>query len=109
MDELNSFDAIKAFDIVDKTRTAYSFDRYGSEEWAKCVLFLHAQNYSLKAIEYILRSKHMRWASDQFGATKSGFIMYYIGVGNNSGKRLINEMLRDDLLPEDIYRTEVQS
>ena len=49
--------------LTQKTQDAFSASRYG-DEWGKIIGFLLEKELSPEAIEWILRSKHMRWAGD---------------------------------------------
>jgi len=51
-------------EIAARTEDAYSADRYGSNEWAACAMLLLERGYSEIETEWVLRSKHMRWAAD---------------------------------------------
>ena len=46
---------------------AYSFDRYGAENWARCTRALLKMGFSLENVESIVRSKWTRWAADEGG------------------------------------------
>lgn len=64
-------------EIAARTEDAYSADRYGSNEWAACAMLLLERGYSEIETEWVLRSKHMRWAADmslngQYGQTGEG-------------------------------------
>jgi hypothetical protein len=50
--------------MAEKTKTAYSYDRYGNGEWANCTRWLYEQLNDWDKVETVLRSKWMRWASD---------------------------------------------
>lgn len=52
-----------------RTQDAYSFDSYGPEAWMNAIRLL-APFYTEEEVEWILRSKYMRWAADEFGARK---------------------------------------
>ena len=49
-----------------RTQDAYSFDRYGAEAWMQAIRLL-IELYTEEEVEWILRSKYMRWAADRFG------------------------------------------
>lgn len=51
---------------------AYSFARYGIAAWRKCTTYL-LKRYTLEQTEVILRSKIMRWASDENGGSLAKF------------------------------------
>lgn len=53
--------------LLERTRDAYSFDRYGATAWANAIRLLDAEGYTEDEIEWILCSKYMRWAADHFG------------------------------------------
>lgn len=46
-----------------RTQDAYSFDSYGPEAWMNALRLL-APFYTEEEVEWILRSKYMRWAID---------------------------------------------
>ena len=48
-----------------RTQDAYSFDRYGAEAWMQAIRLL-IELYTEEEVEWILRSKYMRWAADHF-------------------------------------------
>jgi hypothetical protein len=50
--------------IINDTRDAYSFDRYGVREWTRCIKMLAKRGYKPIEIEEIMRSKWTRWAGD---------------------------------------------
>ena len=90
---INSFDAIYAAELARKTNDAYSFDRYGYDEWFAITCFLWENNYTQEAIEEVVRSKHMRWSADaREDATLNGFKEYY-----KKYKTSINEFLDGEL------------
>jgi hypothetical protein len=51
-------------EIATRTEDAYSADRYGRNEWAACAMLLLERGYTEAETEWVLRSKHMRWAAD---------------------------------------------
>ena len=53
-----------ATEIAKQTSDAYSFDRYGIDEWTGIAHFLLSMDVSPEVTEWVLRSKHMRWAAD---------------------------------------------
>jgi len=53
--------------ILEETESAYSFDRYGEEEWLKCIEFMEQSNFKENEAIWVLRSKHMRWNADGCG------------------------------------------
>lgn len=52
--------------ILRNTETSYSYERYGLDSWKKCIKFLKSLNLNDKEVESFLKSKHMRWAADEF-------------------------------------------
>ena len=49
------------------TADAYSFDRYGQDAWLQSIRELSwTLGYDPVQVEWILRSKYMRWAADSF-------------------------------------------
>jgi hypothetical protein len=54
---------LRALAMAEKTSDAYSFERYGEKSWLANTKFLLAK-YTEEQVEWILRSKHMRWAAD---------------------------------------------
>ncbi len=50
--------------LVTKTADAYSFDRYGVQEWRRATRLLIDRGLDDRQIEAILRSKWTRWAAD---------------------------------------------
>lgn len=52
-----------ALALAERTRDAYSVDRYVS--WSACAEMILLLGYSEDEAEAILRSKWMRWAADQ--------------------------------------------
>jgi len=51
--------------LAEKTKDAYSHDRYGKKSWLAQTKFLLTK-FTEEQVEWILRSKHMRWAADKF-------------------------------------------
>lgn len=54
----------KINDIIQRSLGAYSFDRYGKRLWKASIKFLLDEGYDEASIQWILLSKHMRWAAD---------------------------------------------
>lgn len=50
--------------LAAETADAYSFDRYGETEWRKTATSLLARDWTRAEVEWVLRSKFMRWAAD---------------------------------------------
>ena len=83
--------------IAENTSGAYSVDRYG-EVWEEIIAFLLGDGVSQAAIEWILKSKHMRWAGDRMEPNMNvdSFIDYYETDQNGilatlSGETWMNE------------------
>ena len=57
---------IDPLEMLERTRDAYSFDRYGEEAWLNAISLL-SLIYNEAEVEWILYSKYMRWAADRFG------------------------------------------
>jgi hypothetical protein len=53
----------KAKALAEKTSDAYSADRYGKRSWLANTKYLLA-HFTEVQVEWILRSKNMRWAAD---------------------------------------------
>lgn len=72
-------------DLVERTKDAYSFDRYSS--WKACVRLLNKRGYSEIEIEAVLRSKWMRWAGDrstnEYGQVTSGDLARFLDDPQN--------------------------
>lgn len=56
--------AAQAIIIADATETAYMNCLYGPKNWMAAIKYLLSIGLSPLECEVILRSKHMRWASD---------------------------------------------
>jgi hypothetical protein len=92
--DINSFNSIIAHDIAADTADAYMYASYGND-WSRVISLLLDEGYTQDEVKTIVRSKHMRWASDSHSASLHGFKFYYIGLPvRYSGKELINEMLK---------------
>jgi hypothetical protein len=88
---INSFEAIKAVDIAQKTNNAYMASDYGPQEWLAITVFLMEKDFNEYAIECVLRSKHMRWCSDGRDIqTCKEFVRYY-----NNNRSDVRRDLRD--------------
>lgn len=82
----NLFEIIKAADVVNATKDAYKYESFGYDEWYKCAVFLFEEGLCPEQVEYILRSKHMRWSEDYAFPDESDsecFISYYHANINN--------------------------
>jgi len=51
--------------LAEKTKDAYSYDRYGKASWLANIKFLLTK-FTEEQVEWIMRSKHARWAADAF-------------------------------------------
>ena len=51
--------------LAEKTKDAYSAERYGKKCWLAQTKFLLTK-FTEEQVEWVLRSKHMRWAADKF-------------------------------------------
>jgi len=51
-------------DLVTQTMDAYSFGRYGHENWIESIKNMQAMGITPTAIKFVLNSKHMRWNAD---------------------------------------------
>jgi hypothetical protein len=58
--------------IVQETKEAYSFERYGLDAWIQSIKNLYALGHTKKMIVKILYHKVMRWAADSFAEVKMG-------------------------------------
>jgi len=67
---------------------AYSRERYGENKWRHSIqkLLIH---FTPNQVEWILKSKHMRWAADMSETSR--------GVPQNAIERYINEGNLDDV------------
>lgn len=54
--------------VFQKTKDAYSFNRYAKSAWRGAIQYLRSIGLSDRQIEAVLRSKHMRWAADNSSA-----------------------------------------
>jgi len=83
--ETELFNILKAIEITTRTTDAYMYETYRHGEWTKCIAFLLNQGLSVNQIDWIVRSKHMRWADDlEDGETRSeAFENYYLTNRNS--------------------------
>lgn len=65
MTSLNERNKIAAKNIAKATEDAYMAKEYGTD-FERCAFFLLEKNFSENEVEMILRSKHMRWAGENF-------------------------------------------
>lgn len=56
------FKVVKATGLAAKTTGAYMYSIYGHKDWVQCIVFMMDIGIHEDLIEWILRSKHMRWA-----------------------------------------------
>lgn len=83
--------------VAKRTEDAYSFRHYRIREWTRIAQFLLDEEYSVDAVEQILRSKFMRWAADGCDdrwMTLEKFKPYF--HENQKGSNGIDAMLRDE-------------
>lgn len=88
--------------ITDKTRDAYSFERYAPGAWAARALLLLKRGLDAREVEAVLRSKHMRWArdlSDKSSNYTSADLERYL-VHNNNEARIIGKRALRELVAE---------
>lgn len=53
-----------AKEVAEKTKDAYSFDRYGKTAWLECAILFESWGLTAEEIEEQLRHKTMRWTAD---------------------------------------------
>ena len=70
--------------LMNKTEDAYSRERYGNQLWRTSIKYL-LKYYNTKQVEWILRSKHMRWAADAYENNK-GINKQTIQLWHKEGK-----------------------
>jgi len=84
-----------------KTRSGYSYDRYGISGWNGAIKVLINERLSDEQIEAFLLSKHMRWAGDadnkrKYGTCNGQTVKEYLA---NETKQqltdLVNELLEE--------------
>lgn len=69
------------------TTNAYMYEDYGEAEWQKIAQFLENEFELPRAgIEWMLRSKHMRWSSDARGIATCDEFKYYLRDYKPDGK-----------------------
>lgn len=54
----------QAEQIAAATQDAYSCDRYAPDQWVAVATLLLEEGATPAQVEWIMRSKHMRWAGD---------------------------------------------
>jgi hypothetical protein len=68
--------------VADRTKDAWSVERYGALRWRACAKMLLARGFTEREAEAILRSKWTRWAADNskhpYGYTTSADLSRYI-------------------------------
>jgi hypothetical protein len=84
-----------ARELADKTSDAYSFSRYGMDSWTEIASLMLDQGSSEDVVEWVLRSKHMRWAADHMPDFNeeiglAGFEYYLKRNTNDIQKDLVN-------------------
>ena len=57
-----------------ETQDAYSFSRYGEKSWMANIKFLLTK-FAPNQVEWILRSKNMRWAADTYESRSNSIPM----------------------------------
>jgi hypothetical protein len=72
LEEAHSDPASMIHSICAATADAHMHDHYGEQDWRKIVGFLLHQIPADK-VEAVLRSKYMRWSSDDGPSTLEGF------------------------------------
>ena len=83
----------------------YSFNYYGPENWMDIIQWLLDQGYNAEETEEVMRSKLMRWTSDESGkddgnCTLEDFIKFNNNAGyKNRGKTQIDDFL-DQYFPD---------
>lgn len=60
--------------LAEKTKDAYSYDRYGKASWLANIKFLLIK-FTEEQVEWIMRSKHARWAAD-WSQTRPNVVSY---------------------------------
>jgi|CXWL01.1.fsa_nt_gi hypothetical protein len=53
-------------EIMDKTKTAYSRDRYGETAWRSNIESLLKAGFSAEHVEWLMLAKYARWSGDAF-------------------------------------------
>ena len=73
--------------IAWRTGDAYSAPRYGMASWLACAKLLVRAGLDDDEVEWMLRSKHMRWAADagnaEYGRATSGMLRRYLAESSN--------------------------
>lgn len=68
--------------LARKTEDAYSVSRYGAKSWHACAMLLVRAGLADDEVEWVLRSKHMRWAADagnaEYGRATSGMLRRHL-------------------------------
>jgi hypothetical protein len=79
---LAELEATRAQRVADRTKDAWSVERYGALRWRACAKMLLARGFTEREAEAILRSKWTRWAADYskhpYGYTTSADLSRYI-------------------------------
>jgi len=94
--------------VAQETLGAYSFGRYGEEEWVKCIEFMAQSNFSEGEAVWVLRSKHMRWNADACdGKSMSECFKRYMFDNHNTVLfDLLSEGFNTDFDFSDYYESE---
>jgi hypothetical protein len=77
-------------EIIFKTKTGYSYERYGAFGWINSIRNLWDLGYTKKQIEWIMLSKITRWAADSFMVGEYGsadgteVVQYHNKYGNKN-------------------------
>ena len=88
--------------VVAAAEGAYSQDRYTAFAWTRIARFLLHEGATQAEAEWVLRSKHMRWASDN--ANRSSHTTYvdflkYLAAPRVGGVEALLADARKDLAP----------
>jgi len=78
----------------------YSFNYYGPENWMEVIKWLLDQGYTAEETEEVMRSKLMRWTSDNSGhgdgdCTLEDFLEYNSKYGRSEVDRFLDEYFPD--------------
>ena len=86
-------------EMEELTSGAYSFDRYGAKAWKKAIVLLDKQGYSRPEIKWVLESKKMRFAADQFSRQVKE-------VDKCDGTEIIKLLIKDSIRIENWFLDE---
>jgi hypothetical protein len=79
---------IDARQLAERTADAYSYDRYGAQNWERVARLLLKRGYTSRQAEAIMRSKWMRWAGDsaagryRYGAVRAKAVAEWLDKYN---------------------------